>query len=115
MATPTDFNCDGPITVEQKRYGDDVLVVALSGELDAAVVDTARAALEAAVDDPCGLVVIDLTALEFLDSSGVALLYELARTRPEKDRLRLLRGNHAGVTRVLELTQVDQVMSVVPS
>ncbi len=113
MPTQTESNFDGPMAVEQVRYGDDVLVVSLIGELDAAVVQIARDALEPAVWDPCAMLVIDLSKLEFIDTSGIALLYEIARTQHDKDSVRLLRSDHAGVNRVLELTGVAEVMSVV--
>lgn len=104
---------DGSLTVKRTRYGDDVLVFSLAGEFDLAVAPGCREALAPALDEPCAMVVVDLTELEFIDSSGIALLYELARARPDKDSLRLLPSRHAGVNRVLALTDVRAVIPTV--
>lgn len=113
MLAQTEQSLDGPLTIRQTRYGDDVLVVSLAGELDLAVKGCAEAALGSALRDPGGMVVVDLTELEFLDSAGVALLYELAEARPGKDSLRLLPSRHEGVNRVLQLTGVGARIPVV--
>ena len=104
MLAQTEERFDGPLGIQRTRYGDDVLVFSLSGELDRAVVDAAREVLEPALTKPCAMVVVDLTELELLDPSGIGLFYELARARPGKDSLRLLPSRHGGVNRVLELT-----------
>jgi anti-anti-sigma factor len=77
------------------------------------VVEIARAAIEPTIADRSELIVIDLDQLEFLDSSGVALLYSLARSRPDPASLRLLPSRHVGVNRVLELTDVGSVIRIV--
>jgi anti-sigma B factor antagonist len=104
-----------PFNIELKRYGDDVSVFSVTGEFDLAVAAAAEAALEPAFADPGGLLVVDLTGLEFIDSSGIAMLYALARTRPDLDTLRLVPSRFAGVNRVLDLTAVGSVFPIVPA
>jgi anti-anti-sigma factor len=99
-------------TIEQTLYGSEVLVFSLAGELDLAVIETARAVLEPASSERTEIVVIDLAELEFLDSSGVALLYTLARVRPDTNSLQLLPSRHDGVNRMLELTGVGSVIPI---
>jgi anti-anti-sigma factor len=113
MLAQTEARFDGPLTIQRTRYGDDVLVLALSGELDLAVIGVAREMLEPAMTEPCAMVVIDLTELEFIGVKGVALLYELAEGRADADSLRLLPSRHEGVNRVLELTGVRAVITTV--
>lgn len=113
MYAQTEKRFTGPLTIEETRYGDDVLVVSLAGELDLAVQRSAQRALESAPTRAGTMVVIDLTELEFLDSGGVALLYELAETHADKGSLRLLPSRHEGVNRVLELTEVGTVIPIV--
>jgi anti-anti-sigma factor len=115
MLAQTEGRFDGPLTIKRTRYGDDILVFSLSGELDLGVTGAAREILGSALAEPCAMVVIDLTELEFLGVKGVALLYELARSRPDKDSLRLLSSCHEGVNRVLEMTGVSSVIPTVPS
>jgi anti-sigma B factor antagonist len=115
MLTHTQSTSDGTIVVEETNYGSDVHVVALAGELDLAVINVVRAALEPALADPPGMVVIDLTELEFLDASGVALFFRLCQTCPRPDSLRLLSSRHQAVNRILELTKVGEIMTIVAS
>lgn len=113
MLARTKASFDGPLTIEQSRYGDDVIVLSLSGELDLAVAEMARQILEPVVDEPGAMVVVDLTDLEFIGVKGIQLLYELGRARPDKDTLRLLPSRHPGVNKILELTDVRSVIPVV--
>jgi anti-anti-sigma factor len=104
---------DGPLIVERTRYGDDVIVFSLAGELDLAVTAIARQILEPAFADPGAMIVIDLTELEFIGVKGIHLLYELAQPHPDKSSLRLLPSRHPGVNKVLELTGLDTVIPMV--
>ena len=51
---------DGPLSVRSNRYGEDVIVVSLGGELDRSNVATAKAVLVAAAREAAPLLVIDL-------------------------------------------------------
>jgi anti-anti-sigma factor len=113
MLAHTDTHSSEPFTIEKTPYGSEVLVYSLAGELDLAVVEIAKAAIEPMIEDRSELIVIDLDRLEFLDSSGVSLLYSLARSRPDPESLRLLPSRHVGVNRVLELTDVGSVIRIV--
>jgi anti-sigma B factor antagonist len=101
-----------PFAVETTRYGEGVVVLSFAGELDLAVIETAREALKLVMGGS-ELVVIDLTRLEFLDASGVSLLIRLARIRGAPDSLRLLPSRHPGVNRILEATGVGSVIQIV--
>ncbi|HXJ65973.1 MAG TPA: STAS domain-containing protein, partial [Actinomycetota bacterium] len=60
------------------------IVLELSGDLDMAAVDGAETRLRAALASQPGRLVVDLSAVTFLDSSGIRLLLradELARGR----------------------------------
>jgi serine/threonine-protein kinase RsbW len=64
----------------------------LSGDLDFRVVDSTRLALQSALAQARDRLVIDLSAVDFIDSSGVSVLTEAAR-RAERRGLRVrLRG-----------------------
>jgi anti-sigma B factor antagonist len=101
---------DGPLAIERTRYGDDVIVLTVTGELDLATTPVVREILEPAMNEPCAMVVVDLTELEFIGTKGIGLLYELARAYPDTDSLRLLPSRHPGVNKVLELTGVPTVI-----
>lgn len=108
----TDFQVhDGLLTVQQTSEGDR-LRIALQGEMDLANADTAAAVVREALGSG-NSVVIDLAKLEFLDSTGVALLVEAMREGGE--RLSFLPSEHAAVSRLLGLTGLEERMNFVSS
>lgn len=88
------------------QVGDDSreLTVRLHGELDVATVPSISEAIEAAEVDGPSRLVIDLKEVSFMDSSGIALLVQLAN-RVESVQVR---SPSANVRRVFELTGLAQ-------
>jgi anti-sigma B factor antagonist len=76
------------------------LTVRLRGELDVATVPSVSEAIESFRADGPSRLVIDLKELSFMDSSGIALLVQLAN-RAESIQVR---NPSAKVRRVFELT-----------
>lgn len=64
------------ISVERRDGGR--LVVRLSGEFDIATVDTLRDEVEAIIESDASSVTVDMVGLEFMDSSGIAMLMRIA-------------------------------------
>jgi anti-sigma B factor antagonist len=85
--------------------------LALSGELDLSNACTAELQLEAAFGSKRP-VLIDLSKLEFLDSTGIALLVT-ALGRPDARRLEFVPSENPGVRRVLSLTGLEERLSYV--
>jgi anti-anti-sigma factor len=57
--------------------------------------------------------VLDLSETEYLDSSGVRLIFELSRRLARRgQKLELVVPNHSVVERVLVLTEVHRVVSI---
>ena len=101
----------GPLVVAWHRYGQDVIVVALAGELDASNVASARGIVDELVTDGADeILVVDLSALEFIDSSGIALLVSLAQADGDGITLRVVPSAALAVSRVLQLTGVDEMV-----
>ena len=87
---------------------DDEHVIALAGELDLDGAQRVSQELERAAAADVRRVVLDLSQLEFIDSSGIRLIVEAdARLRTEGERLALIRGPQP-VHRVFELTGVAE-------
>jgi anti-sigma B factor antagonist len=88
-------------------------VIRLVGEMDLANADEVRQALNAAIEGEAAAVIVDLSELEFVDSTGIsALLSVQAASRRDSDRL-AFRGAHAAVARTLHVTGVDEQLSFV--
>lgn len=97
----------GELTVRADRDGG-VVTIRLAGELDIATAARVEAELEQAEAGDARSIVVDLSGLTFMDSTGLRLLLAAhARSRANSDRLGLLRGP-AAVQRVFELSGVDE-------
>lgn len=92
---------DFSVTSEREA---DSAVLALHGELDFATLERLRAAADVALcDGAVTQVVLDLSALRFLDSSGLGLWVELHDRAARCGKSLQLRSVPAPVHRVLEL------------
>jgi anti-anti-sigma factor len=99
---------DGLLSVEQLDEGLQ-LRLSLRGELDLSNAKIVEAALtEAFASDK--KILIDLGRLEFLDSTGIALLVN-ALGRPDAERLSFVPSESSGVRRLLGLTGLDKRMA----
>jgi anti-sigma B factor antagonist len=83
-------------------------VVTLRGEIDAYTAPSLRLDLRRLVDDEgATLVVVDLSAVTFLDSSALgALVGTLRRLRERGGRLRIV-SPHSPAARIFEVTGLD--------
>jgi anti-sigma B factor antagonist len=102
---------DGLLTVISFDEGTRVRL-ALRGELDLANAPTVEAVLAEAIDSG-KKVLIDLDQLEFLDSTGVALIVRTLG-RHDAERFSFLPSRSSGVRRLLNLTGLDEKMVLSP-
>jgi anti-sigma B factor antagonist len=93
---------DGTLVVRRAQDAD-AEVVSLCGELDLANAGTAEAELSEALSKGAK-VVIDMRELEFIDSTGIALLVGALGHNGDGARLSFIPSESPAVTRVLELT-----------
>jgi anti-anti-sigma factor len=95
------------------RRTDHATVLAVSGELDLASSATLGQALEEAGGSEPELVVLDLREVEFMDSSGLAVIVKAhQRAQNAGHRLGVINGSPQ-VQRLLSLTGMDERMTVV--
>lgn len=94
---------DGTLVVRTAEEGD-MRVISLCGELDLANANTAEAALNAALEDDGAAVVLDMRKLEFIDSTGIALLVAALGHNDGGERVRFVPSRSPAVRRVLQLT-----------
>jgi len=91
------------MTVETTRYSERC-VIAPTGDLDMSTAETLDAAVRKAEATDVQRIVIDLSGVTFMDSTGLRLLLQAdARSRADSSRLRLVRGSRR-VQKVFELT-----------
>jgi anti-anti-sigma factor len=98
--------------VAVERHGAAV-VARLSGEVDMANASYVHDELLRSVPNDALSLVIDLTETRYLDSAGIALLFDLAkRLGHRRQSLRLVLPQGSPLERVLELTEVGSVAPV---
>jgi anti-sigma B factor antagonist len=87
----------------------DAPAVALSGEVDVATAEKLTAELEDAILASDGAFVIDLSAVEFLDSSGIGALLRARGVLGRADRALVLVCPPGPVRRVLSLAGIEDL------
>lgn len=99
---------DGTLVLRREAAGE-ALRLTLVGELDLSNTATVESELEAALADEAAQVIVDMRELEFIDSTGIALLVAtLGRDDAERPRVRFVPSDSAAVTRVLDLTGLSE-------
>jgi anti-sigma B factor antagonist len=101
-----------PFSVTVSKDGDRA-TVELRGELDMSGTDRLRIALEQAEAPPSGLLVLDLSKLDFIDSTGLEVLLRAARRAHDTGRRLIVARPSRYVRRLLEMTAIDQSLDVV--
>jgi anti-anti-sigma factor len=101
--------------IVESRHGD-VAVARLEGEIDASNVRWAEERLRALVTNQAKVLVVDLTATTYLDSAGIALLFELAAALGRhQQELRLVVAEDAAIARVVALTGLTDAAPTHPT
>jgi anti-anti-sigma factor len=84
---------------------DNVVVAAITGEVDVSNAEHLTKSMAGAIDEQAAGLVLDLAGLEFMDSSGVHMLFDLARRlRVARRGFALVMGEESPPRRVLELS-----------
>ena len=104
-----DPNGRASITVETRAEGG-TPVVSLSGELDLTNVERVQSVIGEMITDGTKRLVVEASELEFMDSSGLALLASVARKVPEVE----LRDPSPIVRRLVDLTGLAEILIVTP-
>ncbi len=102
---PSEFN------VVVRREGA-ALVVAPTGELDMATVATLRASLETELGD-ARVLVLDLRGLNFLDTSGLQLVFEQQRRAEDEGFSFVLVRGQRHVQRLFEIAGMNDRLTIV--
>lgn len=92
--------------------GGETLVFGLRGSLDLATAPTVRAALMEAIENGGRHLIVDLTQLEFLDSTGLGVLIGAHRRTVERKGSFRLIINDGPISRLLNITGLIAVFAV---
>jgi anti-anti-sigma factor len=101
------------VGVEIEQRDDDVVVARLSGELDISAAERTGMKIADAVPSSARGLVVDMSGLEFMDSSGVSMLFTLARqVGSHRQQLRVVAPPGRPVSRVLQIVEFERAAPV---
>jgi anti-sigma B factor antagonist len=104
----------GPLSVHSTSEGG-IHRLTPVGELDLATAPLLESAFNTVFRDAdAAMIVVDLTELSFMDSTGIALLIRMHGACADVDRLRVINGSPA-VERMLDLTGVRARLPIISS
>lgn len=103
-----DFDADSPLTMELREQ-EGLAVLRLSGELDIATAPQLDARLARVLAERPGPVVIDLTQLSFLDSTGLACFLKASVQAPDRIAIASPRER---ITRLFQATGLAERLRV---
>jgi len=96
---------DGDLFFEV-REGDGAVVVRVAGEIDMSTAPRFEAVVHAA-GDTAAVLVLDVSDVSYMDSSGLRVLMTVNRARGEGGRIHL-RGASTQLRRLLAITGIDR-------
>lgn len=104
------------LQLEFRTDGEGVLEVSVAGELDFASAPSLQARLIAARErEHTAMVILDITEVPFIDSTGLQALLHLKREVAREQGALVLLGACEEVMRVLQITGVDNHLALADS
>ena len=99
----------------KESHADGIDVFLLEGELDLHYAPVLRSLLQAKVRAACPALVVDLSDVTFIDSSGLAAIIEYFRDSGEFQGLLCLAGLNTTLQTIFEIVRLDKVIPIFPS
>jgi anti-anti-sigma factor len=97
----------------EHRDGGAIVVARLTGELDIAVAESVGSRIAEAVPSSAVGVIVDMSGLDFMDSSGISMLFGLARqVSRHRQALHIVAPEGRPVARVLEIVEFGRAAPV---
>jgi anti-sigma B factor antagonist len=104
-----------PLELERRRDADGRDVVVVRGEIDVATSNALRDELYAVIDGGSRSLVVDLSGLGFIDSSGLGVLVGSLKHMRERDGRLVISGLAQPALRVFEITGLTELFTLEPA
>ncbi len=101
---------DDELSIRILRDGS-TATVAAAGEIDLSTVDELRSAVTGAVDDETDKLRLDLTGIEFIDSTGLGGLLELRSTLRSRNVTLEIDAGEGPVRQAMEITGLSELLA----
>ena len=102
------------LNIETEQGDDGIAVMRLKGTLDGHTYKQFSETLTEVIEKPCFKIILDLTALEYLSSSGVGVISKSLSTVKAKNGNLVLMNPTEHVDQILSLVGLPDVLPVVP-
>ena len=102
------------LNIELELLSDET-VISVAGDVDLYTSPELRNAILNAIPKAAGRVAVNLSGVNYIDSSGVATLVEGLRSARKNDKAFVLVAPSPAVSQVLELAKLDSVFEVQPA
>ena len=100
-------------TVAAEETGDDTVRIAVAGEIDLVNATAVEQRITEAITNQLRAVTLDLTALEYIDSAGLRVLFQLAsRLETLQIAIELVVAPRSSVRRLVDLSGLATAMPV---
>jgi anti-sigma B factor antagonist len=107
----SDQNGPAPLRVRLEGVGTGPSILALAGELDLSTVPRVKGPLVEQLRERPG-VIVDLTDLSFIDSSGIGILIQASRAFANGSQMHVVIGRGSQVERVFSIARIGQALPV---
>lgn len=94
---------------------DGVVIFALSGAIDLHYTPTLRSLFHCKLSQRCPALIVDLSAVDFIDSTGLATLIEYHRDAEVHGGIFALAGTNSNLKAIFDVVQLHKVLSIFPS
>ena len=99
----------------KERHENGVVIFALSGAIDLHYAPTLRSLFQSKLNERCPALVVDLSAVDFIDSTGLATLIEYHRDAAAHGGVFSLAGINPNLKTIFDVVQFDKVLEIFPS
>lgn len=100
--------------ISERRVGDAGVVIAVQGELDLATAPRLKWPLVDAIDSGSRVLIVDLSAVTFMDSTALGVLIGIRRTLKLGSRLAIV-CTDPEVLKIFEISGLDAVFQIFPT
>ena len=96
----------------KESHEDGVTVFALSGAIDLHYVPTLRSLFQSRLHERCPALIVDLSEVEFIDSTGLATLIEYHRDAGAHGGIFCLAGINPNLKAIFDVVQLEKVLAI---
>lgn len=101
-----------PLKIESRIEEDGTAVLSLAGEVDVSNVEQVREAAVKLLEGNGKRLILDLSGVEYMDSSGLGMLVGLLKRQRESGGVLAIAGHQPRVQRLFEITGLKQVFEL---